>query len=47
MVGSKSASITFTAGQRSEIGRTEERDRPIRSAERAVLAWFRDWDDNG
>ena len=24
---------------------TEERDRPIRSAERGVLAWFRDWDD--
>ena len=27
--------------------RTEERDRPIRSAEKAVLTWFRDWDDNG
>ena len=25
---------------------TEERDRPIGSAERGVLAWFRDWDDN-
>ena len=24
-----------------------ERDRPIRSAERGALAWFRDWDDNG
>ena len=27
--------------------RTEERDRPLGSAERAVLAWFRDLDDNG
>ena len=32
-VGSKRDSITFAAGQRNEI----------RSAERAVLAWFRDW----
>ena len=32
MVGSKRASITFAAGQRSEI----------RSAERVVHAWFRD-----
>ena len=39
-VGSKRSSITFAAGP-------EERDRPIRSAERGVLAWFRDWDDNG
>ena len=37
MVGSRSASITFAAAQRSEI----------RSAERADLVWFRDWDDNG
>ena len=37
MVGSKRASITRC--------RTEERDRPIRSAERGVLAWFRYWDD--
>ena len=27
--------------------RSEEQDRPIRSAGRAVLASFRDWDDNG
>ena len=36
-VGSKRASITRSW--------TDERDGPIRSAERAVLAWFRDWDD--
>ena len=36
-VGNKRTSITFAAGQRSEI----------RSAKRRVLAWFRDWDDNG
>ena len=24
---------------------TEELDRPIRSAKRGVLAWYRDWDD--
>ena len=34
-VGNKRASITLADGQRSEI----------RSAERKVLAWFRDWDD--
>ena len=33
-VGNKRASITFAAGQRSEI----------RNADRGVLAWFRDWD---
>ena len=42
MVGSKRASITFAAGPRSDIGA-----RPIRSAEKSVLAWFRDWNDNG
>ena len=35
-VGSERASITFAAGQR-----------PVRSVERGVIAWFRDWDDNG
>ena len=26
---------------------TEEQDRPIRSVKRGVLAWLRDWHDNG
>ena len=39
-VGSKRASKTFCCW-------TEERDRPVRSAMRGVLAWLWDWDDNG